>query len=208
VHSVKVPDQVGLKLLLGSARTRLSCLSHPWLDACYEGRGKRWMEEVLGLSVEIVRRPPKPIPEEVARTWAAQSAPTDQVLQRSLLRAGPRGLLLRPTNGRRAEGARWRRLRTRPCEARPSAVQGGTVVGARWPRARDHRGTVRQHRAARELWCLARQHRVGDLAARGRGSKPADLRGTRVHTPARRSSEEASKLACGDLVMAGSRGSG
>jgi hypothetical protein len=38
----------------------------------YEGRGKRWVEEVLGLSVEIVRRPPKPIPEEVARSWAQE----------------------------------------------------------------------------------------------------------------------------------------
>jgi putative transposase len=74
VHSAKVPDQDGLKLLLDSARTGLSHLKHLWLDAGYEGRGKRWAEEVLGLSVEIVRRPPKPIPEEVARTWAAEWA--------------------------------------------------------------------------------------------------------------------------------------
>ena len=50
----------------------MSGLKHLWLDAGYEGRGKRWAEEVLGLSVEIVRRPPKPIPEEVARTWAQE----------------------------------------------------------------------------------------------------------------------------------------
>jgi putative transposase len=73
VHSAKVPDQDGLKLLLESTRTGFSCLKHLWLDAGYEGRGKRWAE-VLGLSVEIVRRPPKPIPEEVARTWAAEWA--------------------------------------------------------------------------------------------------------------------------------------
>jgi putative transposase len=72
VHSAKVPDQDGLKLLLDSARTAVSGLKHLWLDAGYEGRGKRWAEEVLGLSVEIVRRPPKPIPEEVARTWAQE----------------------------------------------------------------------------------------------------------------------------------------
>jgi putative transposase len=71
VHSAKVPDQDGLKLLLESARTGFSCLKHLWLEAGYEGRGKRWAE-VLGLSVEIVRRPPKPIPEEVARTWATE----------------------------------------------------------------------------------------------------------------------------------------
>jgi putative transposase len=74
VHSAKVPDQDGLKLLLDWARTAISGLKHLWLDAGYEGRGKRWVEEVLGLNVEIIRRPPKPIPEEVARTWAAECA--------------------------------------------------------------------------------------------------------------------------------------
>jgi putative transposase len=78
VHSAKVPDQDGLKLLLDSARTAVSHLKHLWLDAGYEGRGKRWVEEVLGLSVEIVRRPPKPIPEEVARTWAQEWAKEGQ----------------------------------------------------------------------------------------------------------------------------------
>jgi hypothetical protein len=52
-----------LKLLLDSARTAVSGLKHLWLDARYEGRGKQWVEEVLKLSVEIVRRPPKPVPE-------------------------------------------------------------------------------------------------------------------------------------------------
>ena len=74
VHSAKVPDQDGIKLLLESARTGLSCLKHLWLDAGYEGRGKRWVEEILGLSVEVVRKPPKPIPEEVARIWAEEWA--------------------------------------------------------------------------------------------------------------------------------------
>ena len=72
VHSAKVPDQDGLKLLLGSARTAVSGLKHLWLDAGYQGRGKRWAEEVLGLNVEVVRKPPKPVPEEVARIWAAE----------------------------------------------------------------------------------------------------------------------------------------
>jgi putative transposase len=66
VHSAKVPDQDGLKLLLDSARTALSGLKHLWLDAGYEGRGKRWAEEVLSLSVEIVRKPKKPVPR---RRW-------------------------------------------------------------------------------------------------------------------------------------------
>jgi transposase len=50
----------------------MSELKHLWLDAGYEGRGKRWVEEALGLSVEIVRRPAKPVPEEVARNWAQE----------------------------------------------------------------------------------------------------------------------------------------
>jgi putative transposase len=78
VHSAKVPDQDGLQLLLESARTELSSLRHLWLDAGYEGRGKRRAEEALGLSVEIVRRPRKPIPEEVAKIWAEEWAKEGQ----------------------------------------------------------------------------------------------------------------------------------
>ena len=44
VHSAKESDQDGLRLLLESARTDLSRLKHLWLDAGYEGRGKRWAE--------------------------------------------------------------------------------------------------------------------------------------------------------------------
>jgi putative transposase len=74
VHSAKVPDQDGLRLLLESARAEASRLKHLWLDAGYEGRGKRWAEEDLGLSVEIVRRPRNPVPEKVARIWAEEWA--------------------------------------------------------------------------------------------------------------------------------------
>jgi putative transposase len=38
VHSAKVPDQDGLRLLLESARGGLSRLKHLWLDAGYQGR--------------------------------------------------------------------------------------------------------------------------------------------------------------------------
>jgi hypothetical protein len=51
--------------LVGIRRARVSHLKHLWLDAAYEGGGKRWAEEVLGLSVQIVRKPAKPIPEKV-----------------------------------------------------------------------------------------------------------------------------------------------
>jgi putative transposase len=74
VHSAKVPDQDGLRLLLESARSGLSRLSHLWLDAGYEGRGKRWAEDAMGLSVEVVCKPPKPVAEEVARLWAQEWA--------------------------------------------------------------------------------------------------------------------------------------
>ncbi len=74
VHSAKVPDQDGLKLLLEAAQAEVSHLKHLWLDAGYEGRGKRWAQEVLGLSVEVVRKPPKPTPEKVAKIWAEEWA--------------------------------------------------------------------------------------------------------------------------------------
>jgi hypothetical protein len=38
----------------------------------YRGRGKDWVEERLGLEVEIVNRTPKPPPEKVLRTWARE----------------------------------------------------------------------------------------------------------------------------------------
>ena len=74
VHSARVPDQDGIGLLLEQVRGRFARLSHLWVDAGYQGRGKKWAEEVLGLSVEVVRKPPKPIPEKVAEVWAREWA--------------------------------------------------------------------------------------------------------------------------------------
>ena len=75
VHSARVPDQDGIRLLLDPARERLVRLAHLWVDAGYQGgRARRWAEEVMGVSVEIVRKPPKPVPEEVAKRWAAEWA--------------------------------------------------------------------------------------------------------------------------------------
>jgi transposase len=71
VHSARVPDADGIGLL-GSARIGLSRLSHLWVDAGYQGRGKRWAQEAMGLSVEVVRKPRKPTPEKVAELWAAE----------------------------------------------------------------------------------------------------------------------------------------
>jgi putative transposase len=72
VHSAKVPDQDGIKLVLETTRDRLPHLSHLWVDAGYRGRGKEWVEKELGLSVEVVHRTPKPTPEKVARIWAEE----------------------------------------------------------------------------------------------------------------------------------------
>ena len=74
VDSAKVPDQDGLTLLLKSAGAEISSVKHLWLDSGYQGRGMRWAEEVLGLSVELVRKPAQPVPEEVARIWAEEWA--------------------------------------------------------------------------------------------------------------------------------------
>jgi putative transposase len=72
VHSAKIPDEDGIRLLFDPAGDRLSRLSHLWVDAGYQGRGRRWAEEVLGLSVEVVRKPKKPLPENVAKRWAEE----------------------------------------------------------------------------------------------------------------------------------------
>ena len=72
VHSAKVPDEDGIRRLLEPAMCRLPRLSHLWVDAGYRGRGRRWAEEVMGLSVEVVRKPPKPAPEKVMIAWAEE----------------------------------------------------------------------------------------------------------------------------------------
>lgn len=75
VHSAKIPDEDGIRLLFDPAGDRLSRLSHLWVDAGYQGRGRRWAEEVLGLSVEVVRKPKKPLPENVALSAGLRSGP-------------------------------------------------------------------------------------------------------------------------------------
>ena len=72
VHSAKVPDQDGIRLVLEPIHDRLPRLAHLWMDAGYRGRGKEWVEKALGLSVEVVQRTPKLIPEKTARIWAEE----------------------------------------------------------------------------------------------------------------------------------------
>ena len=81
VHSAKVPDQDGIRLLLDPLRNRFPRLSHLWVDAGYQGRGRRWAEEALGVSVEVVRKPPKAGPRKggrgLGREWAKEGKRVD-----------------------------------------------------------------------------------------------------------------------------------
>jgi putative transposase len=100
VHSAKVVDRDGIKLLLGpSLSDRLPRLSHLWLDAGYTGqdRGAGWVESVLGWTAEIVRHPPKPAPEEVMMRWAREWAKegVSMELEGLLPPKGPRPFLPR-----------------------------------------------------------------------------------------------------------------
>jgi putative transposase len=75
VHSAKVVDRDGIKLLLEpSLSDRLPRLSHLWLDAGYTGqdRGAGWVQSVLGWTAEIVRHPKKLAPEEVMWAWVRE----------------------------------------------------------------------------------------------------------------------------------------
>jgi hypothetical protein len=70
VHSAISPQPGWLEVASGlSTHSGVAPVKHLWLDAGYEGRDKQWVEEVLGLPGCRDRppRPPKPIPEEVAR---------------------------------------------------------------------------------------------------------------------------------------------
>jgi putative transposase len=72
VHNAKVPDADGIRLLLNPVQGHFPRLSKLWVDAGYQGRGGRWVEEVMGLSVEVVRKPPKAVSEDVAKVWAEE----------------------------------------------------------------------------------------------------------------------------------------
>jgi putative transposase len=95
IHSAKVPDEDGIKLLVEPARDRLARLSPMWVDASYRGRGRRWVEEVLGLSFDVVRKPPKPVPENVARIWAQEWANEGKAIDWQRLMP-PRGFVALP----------------------------------------------------------------------------------------------------------------
>jgi putative transposase len=101
VHSAQIQDREGIKLLLDiAARNHLpERLSHLWLDAGYTGQdnGAGWVEKTLGWTAEIVRHPPKPVPEEVMMRWAREWAKEGVELnpRKRLSAEGPRPFLPR-----------------------------------------------------------------------------------------------------------------
>src|SRR5215203_4506055 len=59
VHAADVFDRDGIKPLMEQVGERFPRLSHLWLDAGYngKGKGKDWAEKPLGMSVKVVRPP-------------------------------------------------------------------------------------------------------------------------------------------------------
>jgi putative transposase len=99
VHSAKVMDRDGIKLLLDpSSADRLPRLSQLWLDAGYNGqdKGADWVHKVLGWTAEIVRHPPKLAPEEVMKAWVREFNKEEVLaidLQKLMPEKGPRPFL-------------------------------------------------------------------------------------------------------------------
>jgi len=62
VHPANVMDRDGIKPLMERVREHFRRLSHLWLDAGYngKGKGKDWVEKELGLTAQVVRRPRRP----------------------------------------------------------------------------------------------------------------------------------------------------
>jgi|SRR5215813_706566 len=77
VHSAGIMDRDGVKLLLADPLpTQFPRLSHVWLDAGYNGRGKgkEWIEQTLGWSAQIVKHPPR-----YKKVWVFEDLPDDQI---------------------------------------------------------------------------------------------------------------------------------
>ena len=55
VHTADIQDRTAVPLLLDGMGDKLPRLEHIWVDQGYTGSGKRWIEEHLGWSVEVVQ---------------------------------------------------------------------------------------------------------------------------------------------------------
>jgi putative transposase len=89
-----VIDRDGIKLLLDpSSADRLPRLSQLWLDAGYTGqeKGADWVQKMMGWTAEIVRHPPKLVPEEVMKRWVRELTKEGVKLDREKLQQEPKG---------------------------------------------------------------------------------------------------------------------
>lgn len=59
VHAADILDRDGARLLLEPVKQMFDRLSHVWADMGYRGEVVQWIEEQLGWTVEIVKRPSK-----------------------------------------------------------------------------------------------------------------------------------------------------
>lgn len=57
VHPADISDRDGAVRVLEDAPTRHPRLAHLWVDAGYTGKTVSWIEQTLGLSVTVVRKP-------------------------------------------------------------------------------------------------------------------------------------------------------
>jgi len=60
VHAADLQDRAAVSLVLEGLEEEFPELEHVWADQGYTGKGKTWIEEQLGWSVEIVQHPPEP----------------------------------------------------------------------------------------------------------------------------------------------------
>jgi putative transposase len=57
VHPADIADRDGARQVLEGITVRYPRLRHLWLDAGYQGRTVTWIEQTLGLSATVVRKP-------------------------------------------------------------------------------------------------------------------------------------------------------
>ena len=69
VHPADISDREGAKSVLEGAPTRYPRLAHVWVDAGYAGKTVAWIEQTLGFSVTVVRKPRRWV------RWPADSEP-------------------------------------------------------------------------------------------------------------------------------------
>ena len=57
VHGADISDRDGAKLVLAGIGERYPTLRHLWVDTGYQGPTVTWIEQDLGLSVTVTRKP-------------------------------------------------------------------------------------------------------------------------------------------------------